>query len=309
MKKIMKAALILLAIAIPLSLYPTYSLSAQDNKCRSYNELELKTIKTSNNANMIAASGIVELIIDPLSTDGKYLLDLGSQIESPKGMATVSKIIHQLSEGLTLQLLRNKVKSFYEDNKDNALAYYIEAIQMLEAGEKREIIAVINNGNKKNFNGFSRQRFNAITEAAKMAGCSWRIARQHAFWNSHNGALYYKLNRLCRKLINDYKQDARTVCYLMGEKLEKGSMTCIEQLQSLAIQNHALSEISSQEKAIAAINIRRARALACGGLDKLSISENDVPETADFQYYQIMLDKGEAAAQEFIADFIKKNKY
>jgi len=282
--------------------------ASENSTCKSYTEKELNSIRASNNPNLIMGAGIVELISNPSSTIGKDLLGLSSRTESPKGTATVSLIVHQLNSDYNqpLKPLRENVIQLLQDDKDNALSYYLNAILSQEEGRDQEALAQIKKGNSKIFNSYPKERFYAIAQAAKMAKCSETQARQHAFWNSHSGAIYIKLRHLCKKLVESYGEDTRKACYLAGQNLERGSLTFIEQLSSLAIQSDSLGDSPSNAAARAEIKKKRDDINTCRERTAIDIPETAVTDDADLEYYRILLSKGECSARDFLTDFVKR---
>src|SRR5271169_5897618 len=131
-----------LAIATAIVLFSESSLSASDNTiCRPFTEKEINAIKASNNPNLIMGSGILDPLINPTSAVGKELLSLSSQIESPKGVATVTLIVNQLDNNLPLKPLRESIAHLLQDDKDNALSYYLNALLQEEDGKNQEALA------------------------------------------------------------------------------------------------------------------------------------------------------------------------
>jgi len=75
----------------------------------------------------------------------------------------------------------------------------------------------------------------------------------------------------------------------------------------LAIQSESLNDSTSDDSTRSEIKKRREIAFACGA-HTVDISESDVTEGMDQQYYDILFVRGEVAAQESIADFVKRKR-
>lgn len=252
-------------------------------------------------------AGIVNLVTDSTSSVGREFIELANRIESPKGIATISLIAYNLdpSRNLPLKLLKEDIAKLLQADKDNALSYYLNALLLQEEGADQKALAQIKKGNVYKFNGYPKQRFYAIAQVAEMAKCGGRLSREHAFWNSNSAAIYLKLRHLCQKLKKEYGQEAQDACMVMGKNLEATSLTCLEDLFSLAIQTESLNDSPSDDVTRSEIKKRRDVAFACGART-VDIPETDVTEEVDKQYYEILLDKGEASAQKFIGDFANR---
>lgn len=280
--------------------------ASESTTCKPYTEKELTSIKASNDANSIMGAGVVDLLINPKSTTGKELLDLGSRIESPKRTATLSLIVYQLSHDSPLKPFREYILQLLQDDKENALPYYLNALLQQEEVGDSEALAQIKKGNTKVFNSYPKKRFTAIADAAERAKCGGIQARQYAFYNLPLTSTYIKLRHLCQKLSESSGQEAKNACFVMGQNLERASLTCIEKVNSLSIQKISLADIPSNATARAEIEKKRKQALACGERRSADISESDVTEEADKQYYEIFFKSGESAAQDFLSEFVKR---
>lgn len=282
--------------------------ASESTTCKPYTEKELTLIKASNDANLIMGAGVVDLLINPKSTTGKELLDLGSRVESRKRTATLSLIVYQLSHDSSLKPFREYIQQLLQDDKENALPYYLNALLQNEEVGGQAALVQIKKGNAKTFNSYSKERFSAIADAAVRAKCGGVQARQYAFYNLPLTSSYIKLRHLCQELAaGGHGQEAKNACFLMGQNLERGSLTCIEKLNSLGIQSVSLDEVPSNTATREEIKKRREEALACGERRE-DISERDVTADADLQYYEILFKSGEAAAQSFLSDFVKQKR-
>jgi hypothetical protein len=305
----MKFLLKILIVAISLVMLPNAVLCAAKNTaCKPYTEKDLNSIKASNDPNFIIGAGVVSILINPASTIGKELLDIGGRIESTKGVATTSLIVYQLSHDSPLKPFRENIRKLLQDDKDNALPYYLDALLQQEEVGDQEALVQIKKGNAKIFNSYPKQRFYSIVEAAKLAKCGEVRARQYAVSNLPITSTYVKLRHLCQKLVESNGEEARKACFLMGQNLERGSQTCIEKITSLGIQSNSLNDSPSNAAIRMEIKKKREQALACGKRGNGHISESDVTKDADLQYYEIFLKSGEAAAQDFLSDFVKRKR-
>ncbi len=195
--------------------------------CKPYTEKELNTIKTGSDPSLIMGAGIVDLFSNPLSTVGQELLNLGSRIESPKGMATVSLIVDQLNRNYnsSLKPLRENIIQLMRDDKDNALSYYLNALLQEEEGASQESLALIQKGNAKIITSYPKQRFHAIVEAGKIAKCEKIQAQRFALWNSFSTSVFIRSRKLCDNLVKANGQEAKKACFVMGQNLEHASIT------------------------------------------------------------------------------------
>lgn len=297
---------IFMVVIILVALSTTVLLAADNTTCKPYTEKEMNSIRVSNNANLVMGVGVVAPLINPQAQSaGKELLRLASRIESPKGVATVSFIEYQIDFGASLNDIRENIMQLLQDDKENALPYYLNALLLHDEEQGQEALAQIKKGNAKVFNGYPRERFHSVTKAAEMARCSDIQARRYASWSFSNEAIYRKLRHLCQKISEGNGLEARTACYVMGQNLERGSLTCLEKVNSLNIQINALDASASNDAARKEIKNKRAQALACGERTE-DISESELTEEADKQYYEIFFKSGEAVAQRFLSDFIKQ---
>lgn len=311
--------IVLLIAIMSVSLLLTSSLEASESEdcqparsltgnCKQFSGKELGSIKASNNPNLMMGTGIIMLASDPTSSIGKGILESASRIESPKGIATISLLAYNFdpSRNLPLKPFKDVVR-LLQDDKDNALSYYSNALLLQEEGADQKVLSQIKKANTYKFTGYPKQRFDAIAQVAEMDKCGGRPARELAFWNSNSAAIYLKLRHLCRHLKKEYGQEAQDSCMAMGKNLEASSLTCLESLFSLAIQSESLNDSTSDDATRSEIKKRRDVAFACGA-HTVDISESDVTEGMDQQYYDILFVKGEAAAQEFIADIVKRKR-
>ncbi len=283
--------------------------ASESTTCKPYTEKELTSIKASHDTNLIMGAGVVDLLINPKSTAGKELLDLGSRTESPKRTATLSLIVYQLSHDSSLKPFREYILQLLRDDKGNAMPYYLNALLEQEEIGDSEALAQIEKGNAKIFNSYPKERFTAIADAAERAKCGEIQARQYAIGGLPLTSTYIKLRHLCQKLSEGSGQEAKKACFVMGQNLERGSLSCIEKVNSLSIQSNSLDDTPSNAAARAEIKKKREQALACGERRNVDISESDVSEDAYKQYCEIFLKSGEAAAQDFLSDFvIQKHK-
>ncbi len=277
--------------------------------CKQFSEKELGSIKASNDPVLMMGTGIIILASNPTSSIGRDILESASRIESPKGIATISLLAYNLdpSRNLPLKPFKEDIVRLLQDDKNNALSYYSNALLLQEEGADQIILSQIKKGNTYNFSGYPKQRFYALTQVAEMDKCGGRPSRELAFWNSNSAAIYLKLRHLCRNLKREYGQEAQDSCMAMGKNLEASSLTCLESLFSLAIQSESLNDSTSDDAIRSEIKKRRAIAFSCGART-VDISESDVTEGLDQQYYDILFVKGEAAAQEFIAVYVKRKR-
>jgi len=92
----------------------------------------------------------------------------------------------------------------------------------------------------------------------------------------------------------------------MGQKLEQGSLTCLGKIFGLVIQSDSFDDSPSNAVARMEIKKKWQSANSCGERRAWDIDETDMTEEADSKFYEIYLEKGEAAAQEFLADSVKQ---
>jgi|ERR1039457_5470180 hypothetical protein len=274
--------------------------------CKPYSKKQLESIKASRNPNLIAGAGAIDFLTNPASTVSKDFLAMGSRIESPKGAATVYLITFQLNQNLPLIPLKEHILELLHDDKENALPYYLNALLKQEKSKEKDALEQIKKGNEKTFNSYLKQRFYSTVKAAQIAKCSGNHARRHAIWNSVSDVITRKSRQLCRNLIKSNGQDARNACFLMGQKLEQGSLTCLGKVFGLVIQFDSFDDIPSNAAARMEIKKKWQSAYACGERRAWDIEETDMTEVADLNFYEIYLEKGEAAAQEFLADSVKQ---
>ncbi len=307
---------LLLSITLPLIIFSSsieasevessQTYSAEIITCKPYTANELNAIKASKQPELIAGAGIVELIISPTSTVGRELLALGSQTESPKGVATAALIMSQLNNDLSLKPLRANIAQLLKDDKENALPYYANALLLMEDGNRQESIAQIAEGNTKQFNGYSKQRFNEIVEAGIKADCSKVQIQRHALWQSFNTSLIFKSRKLCEKVTETNDSEAKKACAAMGQNLERSSITLIDKLQSLGIQKISLKGLPDNEARLSEINNRGEKVMNCPARGQVWLEAVDVTEEANLKYDEIFLDSGECSALEFLADYAKR---
>lgn len=278
--------------------------------CKQLSEKELGSIKASNDPKLMMGNGIVNLASNPTSSIGKDFLESASRIESPKGAATITLFSYNLDPSRTLPLepFKENIVGLLQNDKDNALSYYLNALLLHEEHADQRALDQIKKGNIRKFNDYSKQRFYAIAQTADMNGCGARQSRELAFWNSNSAAIYLKLRHLCRNLSKELGQDAQDTCMAMGKNLEASSLTCLESLFSLAMQSESLNQIASDDATRAEIKKRRDAAFACGARTA-DVSETDITDEIDKQYYEIYLARGEAAAQQFLNAVITRKPH
>ena len=275
--------------------------------CKPYSTKQLESIKASNNSNLMAGAGSIDFLTNPTSTEINNLLSKGSHFESPKGPATVALIIFQLNRDLPLKPLKDQISDLKQGDKENALSYYLNALLLQEESKNKEALEQIIKGNHKIYNGYVRERFYSSTDAAQIANCRLKHSRHLAFFSAAGiDVIPRKLRHLCRNLTKAYGREARDACSLMGRKLEEGSLTCLGKIFSLNIQSDSLDESPTSTPVRAEIKRKWQSANDCGEGRALDIEETNVTEEADSKFYEIFLAKGEAAAQEFLADFVKQ---
>jgi hypothetical protein len=275
--------------------------------CKQLSEKELGSIKASNDPNLMMVNGILNLASIPTSSIGKDFLESASRIESPKGVATITLFNYNLdpSRALPLEPFKENIARLLQDDRDNALSYYLNALLLQEENADQKALDQIKKGNTYKFNGYSKQRFYAIAKVAEINKCGVLQARELAFWNSNNASIYFKLRRVCRNLKKELGQDAQDACMTMGKNLEASSLTCLESLFSLHMQSESLNQTTSDDATRAKIKKRRDVAFACGART-VDTQESEMTDGIDKQYYDIYLDKGEAAAQKFLTDIANK---
>ena len=273
--------------------------------CKPIEEKESQIIRNSQNPKLLTGAALVGCSTGLVSDERRKLLESASRIESPKGLATLSLIELEFDEPWIDSPLKPSTKqsilNLLHDDKDNAQSYYLYALLQMEAVGNQESLSQIVKGNEKTFKSYSKQRFNAIVEAAEKAKLSRIQARQCAFPLFSITNTYSKLRHLCQKLVKSEGQEAKNACFVMGQNLEEGSLTFIEQITSLNIQSDTLNESTSA--AGMAIKKRRDTIKASLGA---CFPETDLPEDALLHYYEILLDKGEASARDFLSDFVKQ---
>jgi hypothetical protein len=250
--------------------------------------------------------GLINLISNPTSSVGTDFLESASRIESPKGIATITLLNHSLDRSLPLGPLKENIASLMQDDKDNALSYYLNALLLREGRFDQKALDQIKRGNTFKFRGYTKERFYAIAKVTEMNTCGVRQARELAFWNSNSAATFFKLRSMCRDLKKEIGQDAQDACMVMGKNLEMSSLTCLESLFSLHMQSESLNQTSTDDATRAEIKKRRDVAFACGARTT-DIPEIDMTDEVDRQYYEIYLYKGEVAAQQFLSDVLKRN--
>lgn len=316
-----KSIFLAFAILARLFLVPLFAIASEIDSsqtytpktiaCKPYTEKELNLIKASGNSSFIMGAGIIDLVSNPSSTIGQELLNLSSQIEFPKGMATVSLIIYQLNRNYnsSLKPMRENITQLLRDDKDNALSHYLNALLRDEEGESREALALIKNGNTKSFNSYPKQRFDSILEAGKVSKCKIIQAQQYALLNSLSTSVFIKARHLCQKLIASNDTEAKNACLLMGQNLERSSISIVDKLNSLGIQKIALDNSPSNATVLAEIKHKKDRALNCDGRKPTEwIPEVDVTVDMDLKYDKIYLESGECSALEFLSEAVKQRK-
>jgi hypothetical protein len=275
--------------------------------CNQLSEKELGSIKASNNPTLLMGSGIMSLASNSTSGSGKDFLESASRIESPKGVATITLLNYNLdpSRSLPLGPFKENISKLLQDDKDNALSYYVNALLLHEENNDQKALDQIKKGNTHRFNGYTKQRFYAIAQVAETNNCGVRDAYELAFWNSHSAAIYLKLRRVCSDFKKELGQDAQDACMILGKNLESSSLTCLEGLFSLATQAESLNQTVPDGATRADIKKRRDVLFSCGART-VDIQESDMTEEIVKRYYEIYLDKGEAAAQRFLNDIVNK---
>jgi hypothetical protein len=289
------------------SLMASESENCQPDKlnCKQFSEKELASVRASNNPNLMMGIGLINLVSNPTSSIGTDFLKSASRIESPKGVATITLLNHSLDRSLPLEPLKENIASLIQDDKDNALSYYLNALLLREGRSDQKALEQIKKGNSYKFNGYTKERFYSIAKVTEMNTCGVRSARELAFWNSNSAATFLKLRFMCRDLKKEIGQDAQDACMVMGKNLEKSGSTCLESLFSLHIQSESLNQTTADDPIRAEIKKRRDVAFACGART-VDIQESDMSDEIDKQYYDIYLDKGEAAAQQFLQTLSSK---
>ncbi len=278
------------------------------SSCKAYTPQDLKSIKSSEDPLLIMGAGIVDIIVShTTSTTDVNLLKLGSSIESPKKAATITLIVSQLDSTLPATPLKGYIEQLLKDDPDNALPFYAYALVQNEEGNSHTSLSMIQKGNTKTFNCYSKERFNAIVHAGELAKCNVAEARANAIINSSAGTLYRQLKWLCPKLIKDEGQSARNVCLTMGKKLEQSSLTMLEGLFSLGIQQQSLDNLPINDEELAQIKIRRNEIIAHVGQNG-DVQDNEVNDETVTKYYDLYINKGEMAAQNYLTDYIQKKR-
>jgi len=279
-------------------------------ECKPLSEKELQIIRNSQNPKLLTGAALIGCICTA-SDVSRTLLESASHIESPKGLATLSLIELEFDKPWIDSRLKSSVResilNLLQDDKDNAQSYYLYALLQMEAVGDQEALSQMIKGNAKTFNSYSKQRFNAIVEAAETGKRSGIQARQCAFSFFDVTNIYLKLRHLCRKLIKGKGQAAKNACFVMGEKLEQGSLTFVEQFMALGVQNVALDDPTSASDASKAVKkkVDNIYAIINRGA---CISKADVPEDTLLHYYEILLNKGEASTLNYLCEFTKQNK-
>ncbi len=314
--KIHRIALFIASISSLLFLTSSLMASESENcqperslteNCKQFSEKESGQVKASNDSNLMMGAGIISLASNSTSSIGRDFLESASRIESPKGVATITLFNYNLdpSRSLPLATFKENIARLFQDDKDNALPYYLNGLLLGEQHDYQKALDQIRKGNIRKFTGYSKQRFYAIAQVAEKYKCGVRQARELAFWNSNNAAFYLKLRHLCRDLKKEIGQDAQDACMVMGKNLEASSLSCLESLFSLHMQSESLNQTTSDDAIRAEIKKRRDAAFACGART-VDIQESDMTEEIDKQYYEIYFDKGEAAAQQFLQTLLIK---
>ncbi|MGA2526416.1 MAG: hypothetical protein ABSF79_07365 [Smithellaceae bacterium] len=304
-------AIIRILVITSLVIFTEAKLMASEiTECKPFSEKELQIIRNSQNPKLLTGAALISRI-GPASDLSRELFELASRIESPKGLATLSLIELEFDspwiDSPLKPSMRESILNLLHDDKDNAQSYYLYALLQQEAIGDQEALSQIIKGNTKTFNSYSKQRFDAIVEAAEMEKCNGIQARQCASSCFFVTNTYSKLRNLCRKLIKSKGQTAKNACFVMGQKLEKGSLTFVEQIISLSIQMVTLDDPTSSSAAGIAIK-KRVDNIKVSSSRAACISEADVPEDALLHYYEILLDKGEASAQDFLSEFTKQKQ-
>lgn len=320
---------VILLSLIFLAAAPNASETRKENK--PLTKKQLHVIRKSKDPKLMAGAAMIGY--KSLNSDRRRrLLESASQMESPKGLATLSLIDFEIGkaddDSPVSPLVQKSILNLLRDDRDNALPYYLNALAQKETAGDDEALSQIIQGNTKTLNDYTKQRFNAVVEAAETAKLSRIEARDCAFSSFLITHVYGKLRRLCRKLIKSKGQTARDACFEMGEKLERGSLALVDQMLSMGIQNEALSEqcpYSPQrmaidkrsdriykilyrskgvkEECIPEDGLSRFFMLLAYSLDEESEKEYDLPDDVKLHCYNLLLNEGEYAALEY------QNKY
>ena len=286
----------LFVIIIFMLLPGATSKAYEDTICRSFSEKEIDFIKTSQNPKLLTGAGLIE----QYNSVGKEFLELASRIESPKGLGTFSLIHLEIGESPQKPSTRENILKLLHDDEDNAQSYYLNAILQAETAGEKEAISQIKKGNAKLFKTYLKQRFEAVVDAATSAKYNGIQARRCAFDRSFVAHTYVKLRRLCLKLGQSNGQEAKDACFRMGENLEKGSLTLVEQMISRGIQFDSAADTAIKKK----LELKHTRnaSIECNA----DVPEDVVPEDVELQFYEIFLKSGEPAAQEFMSNYMKQ---
>ena len=316
-----KTVLFLIATFISAFLPISLKASEQDKSIKpefwnykGFLDEDLNSIRASKKPDLIMGAGIVSLASNPELQTGMELLSLASDMEFPKGMATISMVNNSLnqshqsqSHGTHLKPLKEDIVSLIKDDKENALSYYLHALLLQEEGEDQRALDQIKKGNGYKFDGYTKQRFYAIIRAAEMANWSKQHSRQLALGNTNSSAIYITLRDLCLNLKKVFGQEAQDACMDMGIKLEESSFLCLDSIFSLTIQQNSLDNTVSDDLIRSKIKKRREAAFTCGGCSTI-VERSGVTDEVDRRYHEILLDEGEAAAQEYICDIFQGDK-
>jgi len=279
-------------------------------KALQFTEKEITVLNATHQSHLIAAIGIQSPTDDP---SGRELLELASDMESTKGLATVSlieryfEIIYENEYNATLTTsLRKYISSLQQNHEDNALSYYLYAYVLQKKKNDREAIKQLHKGNKaKYFHSYSKQRYQAVVEASEMVKYPKFTARVYAMQNFVPTGIYMSLFDLCRNLTaSKQSKEARKECLLMGKKIETASRNNIEKLFGLGFQCMGIKENDLESKA----EIERKRK----EIIDTSFQMSRIPlkaMTEDFwiQYYQHFFEENEESATRFAEEYLKQH--
>lgn len=303
-------------------------------ECKPLTEKAIWSTRNTRNPELMTGAALIGYYQCSHSGKRRQLLERASRIELPKGLATFSLIDFEFCEkyddSSTKPLIQRSILNLLHDDKDNAQSYYLNAL-LQESDE--DALSQIIKGNDKTFNSYSKQRFNAIVKFAEREKLSNINARNCAFSFFAATNTYVKLRHLCRRLIKSKGKEARKVCFDMGEKLEQGSLTFVEQMVSFGIQNEALSDLTPdsaqrmvvdkkvdrifksinrsagiKEDDIPEDNTMRFWKIVIKSMNSECKKEDDVPEDVRLHFYEILLNEGEYSAQEFVYKSIQNKQ-
>lgn len=147
--------------------------------------------------------------------------------------------------------------SLVKINLENAYSWYLLAELNYNAGKIKKALKNLQRGNKeKYFDSHYRGRFKAITETAQKLGYDFIPASILAFSNM----IYIKYMLLGKKMCKTpLSEEMAKECIAMGEKIENQSISLLERLYALSIQQSANKLLKGQKptKRLEAIKDRR----------------------------------------------------